>query len=245
MVQQDLLSLDSHCPIIALHFPFDWFGGRCVVFNWFLNLLSSGRWWLNNLQFIYWFEFTALNYYFISIYCLFFSMLMKEANIFFFFFKELINRKQLSKAATESFELVLSWVPVSLFQKPYSGTSTACMKEPRVSHFWSQELKDQIINSSWLSVCWSSLPEALNILPGSLWWLLYMLFITLQFGTHKVLPEAHFELLHSRVFSTQPQLDWRHCSERLSSAGSLFQSILPVVWGSLLLTGRACACSKG
>lgn len=59
------------------------------------------------------------------------------------------------------------------------------MKEPRASHFWSQELKDHVINSGWLSVCWSSLPEGLNILPDRLWWLLYMLFIMLQFGTHK------------------------------------------------------------
>lgn len=78
-----------------------------------------------------------------------------------------------------------SWVPVCLFQKPHSGRSTACMKEPRASHFWSQELKDHVINSGWLSVCWSSLPEGLNILPDRLWWLLYMLFIMLQFGTHK------------------------------------------------------------
>lgn len=109
----------------------------------------------------------------------------RKLTLLFFFFKEGINRKQLSKAATESFELVPSWVPVCPFQKPYSGRNTACMKEPRASHFWSQELKDHIINSGWLSVCWSSLPEGLNILPDRLWWLLYMLFIMLQFGTHK------------------------------------------------------------
>lgn len=119
---------------------------------------------------------------------------------------------------------MLSWVPVCLFQKPYSGMSTSCMKKPRVSHFWSQELKDQIINSSWLSVYWSSLPKVLIsflIVCGG--------FCTLclsrcSLGPIKLLPEAHLELLHSRVFSTQPQLGWRHCSEGLSSAGSLFQS---------------------
>lgn len=172
---------------------------------------------------------------------------MQEANTFFFF-KEWINRKQLNKAAAESFELVLSWVPVCLFQKPYSGMSTSCMKKPRVSHFWSQELKDQIINSSWLSVCWSSLPEGLNILPDSLWWLLYTLFITLQLGTHKAATWSSLGALAQQSFlnTTSAELEalFRGAEQCWVPVSVLFPSILPLFGGCccwLVLQSAGCA----
>lgn len=113
------------------------------------------------------------------------------------------------------------------------------MKEPRASHFWSQELKDQIINSGWLSVCWSSLPEGLNILPDRLWWLLSTLFIPLQFGTIKLLPGAPWELLQGRFSQHNcswaggtAQRGWAVLAPCLNPHYSL-----PFLWGLLLLSG--------
>lgn len=122
------------------------------------------------------------------------------------------------------------------------------MKKPRVSHFWSQELKDQIINSSWLSVCWSSLPEGLNILPDSLWWLLYTLFITLQLGTHKAATWSSLGALAQQSFlnTTSAGLEalFRGAEQCWVPVSVLFQSILPLFGGCccwLVLQSAGCA----